>query len=145
MVTIKDVARQAGVSVTTVSRVLNESGYYDAETARAVRHAVETLGYRPNVHWTRLKRRTSQTIAFLLGNRDSMNSMQMNLLMACERALKEAGYDLVFSSCRYAENDRPGQIKLPRFLAQDGMVDGAILAGVQYGNLLHVFQRLKLP
>jgi LacI family transcriptional regulator len=65
--------------------------------------------------------------------------------MACERTLKDAGYDLVFSSFRYTEGDRPGQIKLPRFLAQDGLVDGAILAGVQHSNLLRVFQRLKLP
>jgi LacI family transcriptional regulator len=143
--TIKDVARQARVSVATVSRVLNESGYFDEDTARAVRRAVEELGYRPNVHWTRLKRRSSKTIAFLLGNRDSMNSMQMSVLMACEKSLHEAGYDLVFSSFRYQENERSAQIKLPQILSHEGLIDGAILAGKHYRNLLQVFSRLKLP
>jgi DNA-binding LacI/PurR family transcriptional regulator len=145
MPTIKDVAKRAALSVATVSRVLNDSGYYHEETGRRVRQAVVALGYRRNIHWTRLARNSSETICFLLGNRESMNSMQMRLLMACERALHQAGYDLVFSRFSYSGDHTPGNLHLPRVIAQKGIVDGVILAGVHYGNLLEAFEGLKLP
>jgi LacI family transcriptional regulator len=143
--TIKDVAKKAGVSLATVSRVLNESGYFDEETGRRVREAVAALGYRRNVHWTRLKRNSSETVCFLLGNRDAMNSMQMRMLVACEGVLREKGMDVVFTGMRYAAETRSAQIALPRMLAEDGMVDGVILAGQHHANLLEVFERMGMP
>ena len=47
--TVKDVARAAGVSTATVSRVLNRVGYVEPETAKAVTEAVRKLGYRRNI------------------------------------------------------------------------------------------------
>ncbi len=145
MATVRDVARRAGVSIATVSRVLNGSGYFDEATARKVRKAVEELGYRPNIHWRRLSRQASQTVCFLLGNRDAMNSMQMKVLMSCERALNEAGFDLVFASFRYSAGVPGSRLDLPRLLVHQGAVDGVILAGVHYSNLLEALSRLKLP
>lgn len=145
MPTIRDVASRAGVSVATVSRVLNDDGYYGEDAARRVREAVAALGYRRNVHWTRLKRNSSDTVCFLLGNRDVMNSMQMRMLVASERVFHERGVDLVFSSFHYAANARAAQVALPRILAEKGLVDGVILAGAHYGNLLEVFARLEMP
>lgn len=145
MATIKDVARQAGVSVATVSRVLNGSGYYDEDTARRVRQAVESLAYVRNVHWARLARNSAEMVCFLLGNRDALNSMQMRLLVACERVLQEAGYDLVFSRIRYTAKDRAEQLALPRLLSQPGMVDGVVLAGLHYPNLLDRLEAAPLP
>ncbi len=46
MITIRDVARQAGVSVATVSRVLNNSALVSPDTREAVMKAVTLLGYR---------------------------------------------------------------------------------------------------
>ncbi|WP_066371951.1 LacI family DNA-binding transcriptional regulator [Neobacillus fumarioli] len=48
MATIKDVARLAGVSVSTVSRVINDNGYVNAETRKNVINAMENLGFRPS-------------------------------------------------------------------------------------------------
>ena len=50
MITIRDVARQAGVSVATVSRVLNNSALVSPETRETVMKAVTQLGYRPNAN-----------------------------------------------------------------------------------------------
>ena len=50
MITIRDVARQAGVSVATVSRVLNNSTLVSADTREAVMKAVSELDYRPNAN-----------------------------------------------------------------------------------------------
>ncbi|MPY87480.1 MAG: LacI family DNA-binding transcriptional regulator [Luteitalea sp.] len=142
--TIKDVARRAGVSTATVSRVLNDSGYFDPETGRAVQTAVAALGYRRNIHWKRLARNASDTICFLLGNRESLNSMQVRMLVAAERVLAEAGYDLVFAPCRYGPNTPVSRLPLPRIIAQQGSVDGLILAGVHHGNFLAALRHIKL-
>ena len=69
--TIREVAAKAQVSVATVSRVLNESGYADRETRARVLKAAAALNYQRNVNWSRLKSQSSQTILFLLGNRQA--------------------------------------------------------------------------
>ncbi|HWQ55951.1 MAG TPA: LacI family DNA-binding transcriptional regulator [Bryobacteraceae bacterium] len=145
MPTIKDVALQAGVSTATVSRVLNRRGYFDRETARLVRRVATELGYRQNVNWKRLSRQVSETVCYLLGNSETMNSMHVKLLMSAEHVLREAGYDMVFASCRYRGTIPATQLELPRLLEQQGTVDGVILAGVHYPNLLDALSRLNLP
>lgn len=145
MATIRDVAKLASVSVATVSRVLNQSGYFDKETKTRVMEAVERLGYERNVHWSRLASRSSKTILFLLGNRVVLNSMQMRLLVACEKTLQEQGYDLVFSRFSYDAETRASALVLPRLLSQPGALDGAILAGLHSENLLDALKRRKLP
>ena len=145
MATIKDVAKRAGVSVATVSRVLNKSGYFDEETAERVRDAVKTLGYERNVHWSRLSRNAAETVCFVLGNRDSLNSMQVRLLMACERVMRDAGFDLVFSPLRYGQDERSDRLSLPGLIRQPGVVDGLILAGVHHSNFLDALDARGLP
>ncbi|MFD1802416.1 HTH-type transcriptional regulator GalS [Mixta tenebrionis] len=66
MITIRDVARQAGVSVATVSRVLNNSSAVTAETRDAVLQAVEGLGYRPNANAQALATQVSDTIGVVV-------------------------------------------------------------------------------
>jgi DNA-binding LacI/PurR family transcriptional regulator len=143
--TIKDVAREAGVSVATVSRVLSRTGYYDEDTARKVRAAVQVLGYRRNVHWQRLSQNASRTICFLLGNRPSLNSMQTRILVACERVCQESGYELVFSHLEYGTGLKPAAVPLPRMLAEEGLADGAILIGRHSANLLQVLGAASFP
>lgn len=48
MATIKDVAKEAGVSVATVSRVINRNGYVQEETRKLVEAAISKLNYLPN-------------------------------------------------------------------------------------------------
>ncbi|MDP9469359.1 MAG: LacI family transcriptional regulator [Chloroflexota bacterium] len=66
MVTLKDVARRAGVSVITVSRVVNSSGYVRPETRARVEAAVEELQYVPNQMASNLRSRQTDTVALLL-------------------------------------------------------------------------------
>ncbi|RKE23422.1 LacI family DNA-binding transcriptional regulator [Streptomyces sp. TLI_171] len=62
-VTISDVARQAGVSKTTVSRVLNAGADVDAATAARVREVIAALGYVPRLGAVQLARGRSRTVA----------------------------------------------------------------------------------
>ena len=141
MPTIRDVAAEAKVSVATVSRVLNDSGYAESETRARVLKAAADLGYRPNANWSRLKSKSSQTILFLLGNRQSFNAMHMRLLVACEKTLQARGYDLIFGRLEYSGKLRPNELVLPRMLDQTGAVDGVLLAGVHHPNLLRALEK----
>ncbi|MBY0504950.1 MAG: LacI family transcriptional regulator [Bryobacteraceae bacterium] len=145
MPTIRDVAARAQVSVATVSRVLNDSGYADSQTRARVLRAAADLNYQPNANWSRLKRQSSQTILFLLGNWPGIVMMHMRLLAACERILRGQGYDLVFARYDYARDSAPGDLTLPRMLAQSGAVDGVVLAGVHHENFLHLLDQRPLP
>lgn len=66
MITIRDVARQAGVSVATVSRVLNNSALVSPDTRDAVMQAVTLLGYRPNANAQALATQVSDTIGVVV-------------------------------------------------------------------------------
>jgi len=66
MMTIRDVAREAGVSVATVSRVLNNSAAVTGETRDMVLKIVEQLGYRPNANAQALASQVSDTIGVVV-------------------------------------------------------------------------------
>jgi len=66
MVTIKDVARRAGVSITTASYVLNGKGNISADTRKRVLAAAEELNYHPNAHARHLKKRKTRTIGVFI-------------------------------------------------------------------------------
>lgn len=65
-VTIKDVARRAGLSQATVSRTLNKSGYVSEETKRRVEEVVAELGYQPNWLARSLKGKPSRLIGLIV-------------------------------------------------------------------------------
>jgi LacI family transcriptional regulator len=65
-VTMKDVARKAGVSLITVSRVINEAGNVHADTQARVFAAIEELQYVPNQIASNLRSRQTNTLALLL-------------------------------------------------------------------------------
>ncbi|GGH80201.1 DNA-binding LacI/PurR family transcriptional regulator [Pullulanibacillus pueri] len=66
MATIEDVARLAGLSRTTVSRVINNHPYVSEEKRQTVRSAMEQLGYVPNSIAQRLRTQTNETVAVLI-------------------------------------------------------------------------------
>jgi DNA-binding LacI/PurR family transcriptional regulator len=64
-ITIHDVAREARVSVTTVSHALNDKGYVDPKTRERVKEVATALGYRPDIRAQRLRTGKAQSIALL--------------------------------------------------------------------------------
>ena len=63
---IKDVAREAGVSIATVSRVLNDIDVVNEDTKKKVLDAIKKLGYRPNIVARSLKTQKTKTIGILV-------------------------------------------------------------------------------
>lgn len=91
--TITDVARLAGVSISTVSRVLNETAPVADETGERVRHAVEILNFTPHAAARTLAVRKTDTIGLLLPEIGS--SFFVPTLRGIESAVREAGLDLL--------------------------------------------------
>lgn len=145
MPTIKDVASLAGVSVATVSRVLNQSGYADPETRVRVLNAVSQLGYKTNIHWSRLKRKSTTTVLFLLSNHAHFNTFHTRVLESCEKTLRAKGYDLIFARNEYTANIRPADLPLPSVLNHEGSIDGVLLAGIHYRNLIDLLRKRRVP
>lgn len=77
MVTRKDVAEKVGVSVTAVSRVINNSGYVAQDKREAILRAVNELGYRPKSVTVTRFRPDSKQILFL--NKNSCNAFTMEM------------------------------------------------------------------
>lgn len=64
--TINDVARLAGVSIKTVSRVINDEAHVTPETRARVQAAIRTLGYAPNIAARRLVQQKASTLCILM-------------------------------------------------------------------------------
>ncbi len=94
--TIRDVAAQAGVSITTVSRVLNGTGPVDAETAERVRCVVAALNYTPHAAARTLASRRMNTLGLLL--LDIGGEFYTPLLRGIENVASQAGFDLLIHS-----------------------------------------------
>ncbi len=93
MIGLKDVADRAGVSASTVSRVLAGKSYVSDETRERVREAIEYLNYRPNTLAQSLKSGSSNTLALVIPS--IQNQMFPHLARGAEDAARKAGYTLV--------------------------------------------------
>lgn len=91
--TASDVARLAGVSAMTVSRVLTGRGYVAADTARRVRAAVRRLRYRPNPTARLLRARESGLVGITIPSLTS--AVHRGIVAGAEEVLSAAGYQLL--------------------------------------------------
>ncbi|WJH34417.1 LacI family transcriptional regulator [Paenibacillus sp. CC-CFT747] len=93
-ITIKDVAKQAGVSTATISRVLNNTGYVSEEARRTILETIERLNYRPNAIARSLKQDRSRMVGIVLP--DMTNPYFMKLSRSLQKRLRESGLHGMF-------------------------------------------------
>ncbi len=91
--TLRDVAREAGVSIKTVSRVVNEEPLVNEATAARVADAITRLGYRPNELARSLKGQRSRTIGLVID--DVSNPFMATCAQAIEGVAREHGHALI--------------------------------------------------
>lgn len=91
--TVVDVARHAGLSVTTVSRVINNSGYYSPQTLEKVEQAVRLLDYRPNLNARSLKGKATFLVGLIIP--DLSNTFYTNLANTVLACLRARGYNMI--------------------------------------------------
>lgn len=97
MPTTRQVAALAGVSVATVSRVLNDRGYVQKDTRKKVEDAIKKLKFIPNEVARSLYRKESRLIGLLLP--DITNSFFPELARGVEDELQNEGFYLLFGNC----------------------------------------------
>ena len=94
MITIADVAKRAGVSKMTVSRVINDSGYISDETRARVEAAIKELGYIPNALARSLRFKQTRTIALIVT--DITNPFFTTVARGVEDKASEQGFSVIF-------------------------------------------------
>jgi LacI family transcriptional regulator, repressor for deo operon, udp, cdd, tsx, nupC, and nupG len=121
MATIEDVAEKAGVSVATVSRVLNNNYMVSNEKKNRVFEAVKALNYQPNALGRNLRRSETKMVLVIC-------TVVIDEAMAgIQDIAKELGYDVILS---YTGNKRDGMCSI-KFL-ENSLVDGVILLNMLF-------------
>lgn len=123
MATIYDVARQAGVSIATVSAVLNKSSYVSPELTRRVKQAVNEMDYTINHLAHSLQTRETRTIGMLIPEVGNPDPFYGQVVRGAEDIFRRKGYLLILGHTynRLAEQSR----YLAAFRSR--LVDGVLL------------------
>lgn len=137
-VTIKDVAKHAGVSVATVSRYLNNSPLISPDSAEKVRQSMEYLNYHPNFIAKSFANQSSKTIAFIVDSANTEtygNDYFLRIQYGIEHVLGKSGYYVMIINI---SNDLTGVQDLKNTVLQK-RVDGIIVSAELASNPLVTF------
>ncbi|MBR4555396.1 MAG: LacI family DNA-binding transcriptional regulator [Ruminococcus sp.] len=124
--TIKDVAREAGVSVATVSRVLNGSPNVSEASAKLVNETIERLGYSPNFLGRNLRKRATNVILVIMPNAE--HSLYMQICVGMQNYAQKAGYDIITASSNATTAVETRHMNM----LFNRTVDGVVLMGTSY-------------
>lgn len=140
-VTIREVAKLAGVSLGTVSRVLNEASSVRPATRLAVQQAMKQLGYVPNTSAQAMRTGATRTVGIIV--RDLSVTTLTELAQRAQEVLEPAGYTVVIA-CSYDNYQR--ELDLLETFAQR-RVDGVIMTtcAEQDAKLQEIRDRLSIP
>ena len=125
-VTIYDISEKAGVSIATVSRVLNNSSNVSDNTRKKVMAAIKETGYTPNAFARGLGLNTMKTIGILTA--DSSDLYLAKAIYYFEEELRANGYDSLLCCTGYELKDKKAAIDL----LISKKVDGIIFAGSHF-------------
>lgn len=121
MATVKDIARQAGVGVATVSRALNRTGYIKPSTLVKIEQVAQELGYIPNRQARAMVNGKTMTLGILIPDMD--NALFMRIVRGINDTAYPLGYSLLVMDSR-GDSIRERQILRTM---QELRVDGLIL------------------
>lgn len=137
-VSIRSVADRSGVSIATVSRVLNNPGLVSAETAARVQEAVRELGYRPNLFAKGLLTSRSRVIGVSLP--DIHGEFYAELMHNADCRARELGYHLLVSSGAHQPEGGPGGSFALDFI--DGLI---VMVTERSREDIAAVERMRLP
>lgn len=120
MTTIKDIAREVNVSVSTISRVLNNKPDVSEETKIKVEKVIKKLGYNPNRIARGLVLRKTNSIGLVIP--DINNPFFPEIIKGVERTAKKLGYSLILCNTDNDKKEERESISLLRSKQVDGMI-----------------------
>ncbi|MBP9921211.1 MAG: LacI family DNA-binding transcriptional regulator, partial [Proteiniclasticum sp.] len=136
---IKDVAREAGVSIATVSRVLNNVDVVNEDTKKKVQDAIKKLSYRPNIVARSLKTQKTKTIGILVP--DVSNQFYPEVVRGAEDVANIYDYNIILCN---SDSDLEKEKEYIRVL-KEKMVDGMLyMSSSLEGEILDLIDELEL-
>jgi DNA-binding LacI/PurR family transcriptional regulator len=146
MPTLQDVARRAGVSTATVSKVLSNTPYFTEATRLRVMQAVEELGYRPNLAARALSSGRTHIIAVVFPyvyEAIFTDPLVLSILQGVEKECYERGYNLLLSTPRLTPAG-PDEHYLQ--LIQSGYIEGVLgIDNVPMASVVEVARKRGIP
>lgn len=136
---MRDVAKLAGVSIPTVSTVINGKGRVRPELADRVQRAIEILDYHPNQLARNLRMRRSQILAMIMPQIAS--PFFTEVLRGAEDTSRRRGYSLVIGDSSADAEDESRQLRA----SVAHQVDGIMLATASHSPDLQLFGRKHIP
>lgn len=138
--TIKDVAKMADVSISTVSRVINDSKPVSPEARRRVLHAIEVLDYKPNEVARSLVTKKSNLIGVIV---DDIGSPYVSQIL---RGVEEVGrmykYDILLSS---SYGDPEVELKFAKLFSQKQVEGIIVISNKLNQKLMYKLEETKIP
>lgn len=137
---IKDVAKEAGVSIATVSRVLNDVDVVNEETKKKVVEAIKKLGYRPNIVARSLKTQRTRTVGIIIP--DISSQFYPEIVRGAEDVSNIYDYNIMLCN---TDLDPEKEMEYLRVL-KEKMVDGVLyMSNSLEPNILELIKELQLP
>ncbi|GHV31941.1 LacI family transcriptional regulator [Spirochaetia bacterium] len=140
MVSIKDIAKQVGVSVSTVSRVANGKKYVNPKKREQILALIEETGYVPNQAARNMVLRRSFTVGIVIPY--TFNMFQRQLFSIIERHLESFGYHTLFFFVKFdgaSEKECLARLKSEKL---DGVI---LLQEIRDQSFYEALSRLQLP
>lgn len=125
---IKDVAKEAGVSIATVSRVLNDIDVVNEETKKKVLEAIKKLGYRPNIVARSLKTQRTRTVGILIP--DISSQFYPEIVRGAEDVANIYDYNVMLCNSDFDINKEKEYLKV----LKEKMVDGVLYMSSSLGD-----------
>jgi DNA-binding LacI/PurR family transcriptional regulator len=120
--TLKDIAKQVGLSATAVSKALNDKGGISEETVKRVKDAAKRLNYTPNIVAKSLRLNRTKTIGVIVS--DSSHSFLAKVVKAIEDTATIAGYNIILCNTNQSYDKERKAISV----LINKRIDGLILA-----------------
>lgn len=144
MSNIKDVAKKAGVSIATVSHVINKTRFVSEETQKKVQTAMKELNYQRNIMGVQLRQKSSRTIGLVvpfIPEYEDSNQFYLWVMLGAEKVLTKHNYSMIMSN---SEEKLSGEESAIKMLKQH-QVDGIIIAAPDVDNQRKVKGLTDIP
>lgn len=136
---IKDVAKEAGVSIATVSRVLNDIDVVNEDTKKKVLDAIKKLGYRPNIVARSLKTQKTSTIGILIP--DIASQFYPDIVRGAEDVTNIYDYNIILCNSDFDVEKEKEYLRV----LKEKMVDGVIYISSSFNEeILDLINELDL-
>lgn len=143
-ITIKDVAKEVGFSIATVSYVINDSKKIPEETKGKILEAIKKLGYEPNINARNLVRNESRLIGIMTSMKDNNkrsifteNPFFQEFFSGVEYKAQQIDYNTIILS---SKEEEAGMRML-----KNGSLSGIIVLGIIDEKVFEVLEKVKIP